>query len=568
MEQIHYKSDFSIALTDREEYPWLRSEGDFEINVTSELPDEATKRVTAKRASGVLSGCELRGGAVYIAIVAGTLDPGEVWVEIAADIPDEDTGTTRHISESWQIGIELTATGPAGGATVVTMEVLEAKITAALGEVIDKYGIVTAATAWDERIAALDQALADGAGVASDQSATIAELNATISGLNTTIGELNDTISDKDSEIEGLNTTISGFDDTLAAKDATISEKEGTITELNGTIDGLNSTIDGLNDTIAEKDAEIEASANYKFICDNIVKAGEMFSGNTNIKDVYLYFPKCTYCYSMFSNTYVEKLSGYLGTDFYGLFYNVKSESVDYSELDTSNVTSIRNMFRSCVNMKSIDLTGMNTSNVTSLEYMCTSCSSLASFTFGGMDTSKVTHFDYTFNGCTSLETLDFRGQDFSSVKYTMDLFSGCTSLKTIYFDEDALPQLYQLQGMFDGCTALEFVYGSIHVDCCTSGGYWGNYTLRNCDSLLRLHIKGLGTISGWNYAYFAATNWGSGWDENRQSLVDSLVNDSFDRATAGYISFTLYLRQDVIDRLTATEKTQITAKGYTITAY
>ena len=50
-----------------------------------------------------------------------------------------------------------------------------------------------------------------------------------------------------------------------------------------------------------------------------------------------------------------------------------------------------------------------------------------------------------------------------------------------------------------------------------------------------------------------------------RQSLVDSLLTYSFDRATAGYSTCTITLDYACKKVLTADEKAQITSKGYTI---
>lgn len=51
-----------------------------------------------------------------------------------------------------------------------------------------------------------------------------------------------------------------------------------------------------------------------------------------------------------------------------------------------------------------------------------------------------------------------------------------------------------------------------------------------------------------------------------RQDLVDSLLTNSFDRASAGYSVFTITLSQETFNLLTEEEITAITNKGYTIT--
>lgn len=88
-------------------------------------------------------------------------------------------------------------------------------------------------------------------------------------------------------------------------------------------------------------------------------------------------------------------------------------------------------------------------------------------------------------------------------------------------------------------------------------------------------------TISSWKYVEFvdlfntlselpynltALNNWGTGSEENRQSLVKSLVENTVDRTKfSGAKPVTIQLDPAVKALLTADEIAQITAKGYTI---
>ena len=83
--------------------------------------------------------------------------------------------------------------------------------------------------------------------------------------------------------------------------------------------------------------------------------------------------------------------------------------------------------------------------------------------------------------------------------------------------------------------------------------------------------IKNFGTASGFtgfNSKY--ATAWGVANDtvpDARQSLVDTLLTYSFDRATAEYTNCTVTLSAATSAVLTEAEKTAITAKGYILTS-
>ena len=107
------------------------------------------------------------------------------------------------------------------------------------------------------------------------------------------------------------------------------------------------------------------------------------------------------------------------------------------------------------------------------------------------------------------------------------------------------------------------------------------NYFLRTlnigtANRLMVIRIKGLGTqpeSTSWEgLRYKNRLGKTSGLPDDiitvnaRQDLVDTLLTNSFDRATAGYSVFTIALSQATFDILTDEEITAITNKGYTIT--
>ncbi len=68
---------------------------------------------------------------------------------------------------------------------------------------------------------------------------------------------------------------------------------------------------------------------------------------------------------------------------------------------DTSNVTSMEDMFYHCVSLTSLDISGWNTSNVTNMNDMFSDCSSLNEILVGnGWDISKVNNKNSMFTRC------------------------------------------------------------------------------------------------------------------------------------------------------------------------
>lgn len=79
-----------------------------------------------------------------------------------------------------------------------------------------------------------------------------------------------------------------------------------------------------------------------------------------------------------------------------------------------------------------------------------------------------------------------------------------------------------------------------------------------------------LGKRQELSVANLYAVYWGNDTVQSgsRQSVVDTLLTNSFDRATAGYSPVTLQLSEQTVAALTTDEIAAITAKGYTITSH
>ena len=117
---------------------------------------------------------------------------------------------------------------------------------------------------------------------------------------------------------------------------------------------------------------------------------------------------------------------------------------------DTSNMTSMDNMFSHCESLASIPQ--LNTSNVTNMNSMFLNCKSLT--TIPQLDTSKVTDMSYMFQNCPPLTSIPQLNT--SNVTNMNNMFEDCTSLASI-------PQLdthsvTKMNSMFEGCTSLDTI--------------------------------------------------------------------------------------------------------------
>ena len=203
--------------------------------------------------------------------------------------------------------------------------------------------------------------------------------------------------------------------------------------------------------------------------------------------------------------------------------------------IDTSKMSSMRNLFY-CSNIitgKLKSIPQLDTSNVTNMTSMFYNCSILESIP--QLDTSNVTDMGYMFNNCFALKSIP--KLDTSNVTDMRDTFNGCKKLTTI--QELDMSSISVCTDIFDNCNLLTYI------------------VIKNL---------GKGPLGGKSvYDFSGATNWGTGNDENRQSLIDSLITYSYDRASNGMAATNISLSANTKALLTGEEIAQITAKGFTI---
>ena len=140
-----------------------------------------------------------------------------------------------------------------------------------------------------------------------------------------------------------------------------------------------------------------------------------------------------------------------------------KLKTIDLSEFDTSQVTSMYEAFYQCSNLTSIDLTNVNTSKVTDMDMMFYSCGKLESVDLSGFDTSNVTLFERMFYGCNNLTSLDISNFDTSKLIGLSSMFGDCNRLSDLYLNFNISNIMYSLGSFpytFDYCSSLKNVVG------------------------------------------------------------------------------------------------------------
>ena len=138
------------------------------------------------------------------------------------------------------------------------------------------------------------------------------------------------------------------------------------------------------------------------------------------------------------------------------------------NNLNTSQVTTMAEMFRFSYSLLSLDVSSFDTSQVTDMGCMFCLCTSLAHIDVSNFDTSKVKSMLHMFHACP-LTTLDLRSFDTSNVTDMYWMFID-SSVKTIYASEKwSTASVKSSREMFKGCQNLVggmgTKYDSKHID-------------------------------------------------------------------------------------------------------
>ena len=181
-------------------------------------------------------------------------------------------------------------------------------------------------------------------------------------------------------------------------------------------------------------------------------------------------------------------------------FYECKNlTDVDFTNLDTSAVTSMDGMFYSCSSLKSVDVSSFDTSAVTDMGYMFYDCEALTSLDVSSFDTSAVTSMGYMFKGCSSLTSLNVSSFDTSAVTSMGGMFYSCSSLTSLDVSSFNTSAVTSMGSMFDGCRSLTSLdVSSFDTKAVTDMSWMFN----GCSSLTSLDVSSFDTSAVTNMHY------------------------------------------------------------------
>lgn len=172
------------------------------------------------------------------------------------------------------------------------------------------------------------------------------------------------------------------------------------------------------------------------------------------------------------------------------------------------------------------------------------------------IDTSRYTSMNNFFAG-SSLIFMKENDIDMSSVTTAQGMFS---ATRIAVIPPLSTPLLSGMYLCFNGASVRKIM--SLDLSSMPTPSF-GNGVVNTEYCVL----KNIGKVSNFNWNEANMSNWGNYSEDNRQSLVKTLRDYSFDRVTAGYSACTIKLHANTLARLTQEEIAAITAKGFTLTS-
>ena len=191
------------------------------------------------------------------------------------------------------------------------------------------------------------------------------------------------------------------------------------------------------------------------------------------------------------------------------------------SQLDTSKVTSMSQMFADMSNVTSLDLSGFDTSKVTSMASMFFNMSSVTSLDLSGFDTSKVTDMGQMFYSMSSVTSLDVSGFDTSNVTDMANMFRGMSSVTSLDLSGFDTSKVTDMSDMFLIVPLKKLILGD-HFKAVEDTKLSAPKALNDGDQLTGNWIREDGQSKGYSPADFM-TNYGTG-DLTAGTYVAELV--------------------------------------------
>ena len=359
-------------------------------------------------------------------------------------------------------------------------------------------------------------------------------------------------ISKINAELDTVKEVQDGHNNSIAQISTTVQEIKTDQTEQNNRLADHEERL-----VYTEGDLE-KVREEYNGIISELMKSighlKKTFEVTTNSYDGYIYIdgvkeelPKYSSNSFRFNNTFGS------GDD-----ENPGISSFRFLFTDTSEITSMAGFFKNCSSLNFIDVSNFDTSKVSDMSYMFSKCSSLRYIDVSNFDTSNVTNVHAMFNSCYGLRSIDLSNFNTSEMTDLSALFYHCTNLTSIDISNFDTSKATTIGYMFEKCSSLTSIDLS-NFDTSTTTNMVGLFDYCTALTSLLLGPNFFKTSAVTSIDFSPCPQW------TNETVVTSLVTNSYDRAAAGLNTLTLKLHANTKAALTDEQKATITAKGYTI---
>ena len=174
------------------------------------------------------------------------------------------------------------------------------------------------------------------------------------------------------------------------------------------------------------------------------------------------------------------------------LFYEWKNlKTINFNNIDTSQVTNMWSMFEYCNGLTNLDLSNFDTSKVTNMGSLFCGCKTLTDLDLSNFDTSQVTDMKYMFCGCSGLTKLDVSNFNTSQVTNMWSMFEYCNGLTNLDLSNFDTSKVTTMDSMFYGCNGLtKLDVSNFNTSQVTNMGYM----FCDCGSLTKLDVSNFDT--------------------------------------------------------------------------
>ena len=138
------------------------------------------------------------------------------------------------------------------------------------------------------------------------------------------------------------------------------------------------------------------------------------------------------------------------------MFYGCsRLTSLNLSNFKTENVKDMGSMFRGCSSLTSLDLSNFNAENVQNMSSMFAGCQNLTSLNLSNFNAENVQNMSSMFYDCQNLTSLDLSNFNAENVTDMSSMFYECKNLTSLDLSNFKTKNVTDMWQMFYGCSRL-----------------------------------------------------------------------------------------------------------------